>query len=783
MDRSFTSLRNAAFVVTILAATGVAAHAQSAGSFYKRGQQAEERQDYDAAYEAYRQALAKKPRDIRYKVKTERLRFEAATAHVDRGRLVRQGGDLGGALTEFTRALQIDPANQTAQQELDITQKMAAAPPTQQQQSLESGILATQAEIAGLGGPVSLKPISNDPITLRMVEDTKNIYQAIGKAAGLNVLFDPAYTSTRIPVELNNVSLYDALRIVGAISGTFWKPVTENTILVAQNTRNKRQDLDEMAVQTFYLTNATQTADTNEIVTALRNVFGTGQNVGVFAIPSQNAVVMRATPDQLLLAQKLLNDLDRTKPEVVVDVAVLEVNREKVRNLGITLPQSFAVTPVASNTSNTSSSSSSSSSNSSSSSSNSNSSLTLNQLAHLNGNNFNVAIGTGTVNALLTDSDTRILQNPRIRATDGQKATLKIGSKIPIATGSFASGTTTAVSALVNTQFTYIDVGVNIDMTPTVHTDRDITLKMKIEVTSQSGSVTISSVTQPIISQRSVEHVIQLKEGEPSILAGILTRQDSLGVSGTPGLGELPLLKYVFGSRSKTQSQDEVVFLLIPHLVRESMLSRMNTRAVDTGTSQSIELRREAGQDSASTRTTGAAGPGGSLVPPAQRTTAAAAANAALQQLQQDGSATTSASVAAPVSFAITPGNATQAVGSTFQVAVMASNARDLYSVPLQMQFNPQVLQLVNVDSGEMLGRDGQAVALAHRDEGNGMVTISASRPPSTKGVDGQGSICVLTFKATAAGDSNLMLTKVGAQNSAQVNLPAVGSQAIVHVK
>jgi general secretion pathway protein D len=245
----------------------------------------------------------------------------------------------------------------------------------------------------------------------------------------------------------------------------------------------------------------------------------------------------------------------------------------------------------------------------------------------------------------------------------------------------------------------------------------------------------------------------------------------------------LPLLKYVFGSRSKTQSQDEVVFLLIPHLVRESLLSRMNTRAIDTGTSQSIELRREAGQDAASTRTTGAAGPGGSLVPPAQRTTAAAAANAAIQQLQQDGSATTSASVAAPVSFAITPGNATQAVGSTFQVAVMASNARDLYSVPLQMQFNPQVLQLVNVDSGEMLGRDGQAVALAHRDEGNGMVTISASRPPSTKGVDGQGSICVLTFKATAAGDSNLMLTKVGAQNSAQVNLPAVGSQAIVHVK
>ncbi len=750
-------------------------HAQSAGSLYKRGQQSEATQDYDAAYEAYRQAQAKKPKDLRYKVKVERLRFEAATAHVDRGRILRQSGDSGGALTEFARALQIDPANETAQQELDLTQKMAAATPAQQQQQiLDSGVVATQAEIAGLGGPVTLKPISNDPITLRMVEDTKNIYQAIGKAAGLNVLFDPAYTSTRIPVELNNVSLYDALRIVGAISGTFWKPVTDNTILVAQNTRNKRQDLDEMAVQTFYLTNATQTADTNEIVTALRNVFGQGQNVGVYAIPSQNAIVMRATPDQLLLAQKLLNDLDRTKPEVVVDVAVLEVNRNKVRNLGITLPQSFGVTP----TTTTTTSSSSSSSNSSTTTT---SNLTLNNLAHLNGNNFNVTIGTGTVNALLTDNDTRVLQNPRIRATDGQKATLKIGSKIPIATGSFASGTTAAVSALVNTQFTYIDVGVNIDMTPTVHTDRDITLKMKLEVTSQSGSVTISSVTQPIISQRSVEHTIQLKEGEPSILAGILTRQDSLDVSGTPGLGELPLLKYVFGSRQKTQAQDEVVFLLIPHLVRESMLSRMNTRAIDTGTSQSIELRRDPTAEAAAAASLAATAAAGATSAPGQRTTAAAAANAAMQQLQQDG--TVAPPVAPPINFAVTPANATQAVGSTFQVAVMASNARDLYSVPLQMQFNPQVLQLVNVDSGEMLGRDGQAVALAHRDEGNGQVTISASRPPSTKGVDGQGSICVLTFKALAAGDSNLSLTKVGAQNSAQVNLPSVGSQGVVHVK
>jgi general secretion pathway protein D len=136
-----------------------------------------------------------------------------------------------------------------------------------------------------------------------------------------------------------------------------------------------------------------------------------------------------------------------------------------------------------------------------------------------------------------------------------------------------------------------------------------------------------------------------------------------------------------------------------------------------------------------------------------------------------------------PISFSVAPPAANPTVGSTFQVAVNLANGRDVFGVPLQLQFNPAVLQLVNVDAGDFLGRDGQAVALVHRDEGNGLVTISSERPPNVAGVSGQGTLCTLTFKAVAAGDSNLSLVKVGARNSAQANLPAVGSQAVVHVK
>jgi len=793
-------------IMGVLAGFGsTVANAQSASKWNKRGQQAELRQDYDAALNAYHQALLKKPGDVRYRSHYERMKFLASVTHVDRGRVLRQSGDIAGALAEFRRAVEIDSGNQTAQQELEQLDQERPPPSTPAAPAPPSPQAAEEAQtlkdIGSVSGPVVLKPVSTDPITLHMVEDVKVIYQAIGKAAGLNVLFDPDYTSKRIPVDLTNVTLSDALRIVGTIAGTFYKPVTSNTIFVAQNTRQKRTDLDEQAVQTFYLTNAAQQNDGNEIVTGIRNLLD--PSVKVYLVASQNAIVMRATPDQLLLAQKLLNDLDRAKPEVVVDVAILEVNRDKIRNLGITLPQSISLTPQASPNSTTTSGGSSSGGGTTTTPSN----FTLNSLAHLNATNFAVGITGGTLNALLTDTDTRILQNPRIRATDGQHASLKIGQKIPIATGSYNAGVSTGVASIgVQTQFTYIDVGVNIDMTPTVHFDHEITLKMKIEVSSQNGQVTISGVTEPIIGQRIIEQTIQLKEGEPSILAGIITKQDNKNVSGTPGLGELPFFKFFFSSQSKEVQENEIVFLLIPHIVRESVLTRMNTRAIDTGTGQSFELRHVSAAGVPSGADLGNPIPASQVKPTitGPATTAANAAAAMVNQLKQQAqpiAPPTAASPAAtqaqpqiqpqpqtpngipPVSLSVVPSDSSQTVGSTFQVAVMLGNGHDIASVPIQLQFNPAVLQLVNVDAGDFLSRDGQAVAIAHRDEGNGLVTISTSRPPNAAGVNGQGSVATLTFKATAAGDSNLALVKVGALNSAQATLPAVGSQAVVHVK
>ena len=751
---------------------------KSAKALYKQGQADEAKDDYLGAYEAYAAAYQKDPKNLYYKTSYERLKFTAASVHTHQGEKLRDQGDLNGAMTEFMHALEIDQANELAQQDIRLLkQKIAATPNGEPTETPQNETPLTEVE-----GPAELKPTSNEPITIHAFEDSKVVYQTVGKIAGINVLFDPDYTGKRVQVDLQNVSLLDALHILGVLSNTFWRPITANTIFVAQNTRAKRTELDAQAVQTFYLSNTSQTNDLNDIQTALRNVL---TNAKLYAVPSQNAIVMRATPDELLLARKLVDDLDKARPEVVVDVAVLEVNRSHERNLGIILPQQISAqlvgttTTTTGTTGTTRTTGTTGTTGTTTTTTNNNNGLTLNNLGNLNGNNVAISISQATANLLLTDSDTRVLQNPRVRATDGQKADLKVGSKIPIATGSYQTGAATAVvSSLVNTQFQYQDVGVEIEITPTIHYDRDVTLKLKMQISQQSGTVSLSGINQPIFSQRVVDQTIRLKEGEASIMGGLLQTSYSNVFNGIPGLSEIPLLKYLFSNNDKITMQDEIVFMLIPHVGRGEELSPLNLKEIDTGTGTSVSLRRIASIRVPASAVEPAAKPAGQAAAPG-----AAQPQGLQQAAQQALEQQAAASNAAPLSVALGAPPTPPKVGSTFQVAVNVSGGSDVFSVPMQLQYDAAKLSLINVDSGAYLGHDGQTVALVHRDDGAGGVAISASRPPGVAGVSGSGQLCVLTFQAKAPGDSIVSVTKAAARDSKQQALPVITSGTIVHVQ
>jgi len=402
-----------------------------------------------------------------------------------------------------------------------------------------------------------------------------------------------------------------------------------------------------------------------------------------------------------------------------------------------------------------------------------------------------VTIGSATANMLLTDSNTKILQNPRIRATDSQKATMKIGSRIPIATGSYQTGAATAmVSSLVNTQFQYLDVGVNIEITPTVHYDHDVTLKIKIEVTSQSGSTTISGVTEPIIAQKTSEQTVRLREGEANILGGILDKQDQVAWSGIPGLSSIPVLKYLFGSKDHQIQDDEIVFLMVPHIVRSQILDPVNLRTIDTGVGQAIDLRHVSSSTPAPAPAAARPAPAAqSNVGTVPGQSAQAAGQAALAQLREAAEnrlpppTPPAAPAAGNATLVLMPPAVAVTSGSTFKVPLMLNGGVDIASVPVQIQYDASKLSLVTVELGDFLGRDAQAVALVHRDDGPGLLTINASRPPGVNGVSGSGVVCVLSFQAKAAGENALTITRAGAVNSTQQQVPLKGSPASIVVK
>jgi general secretion pathway protein D len=755
----------------------LAAHAPSAKSLYQQGQLAEAKGDIMTAYDDYLQAYKKDPKDLRYKTAQDRTFSAAGSAHVQRGEQLIAQGNEAGAMAEFVRALEVDPSNELAQQELQALRKKLSTPHTEQETSISPD---EASDLESIAPPVHLEPVSNEPITLHMTEDSKIVYQTVGKAAGINVLFDPEYTSKRIQVDLANVSLLDALRILGTVSGTFWHPVTPNTIFVATDTRAKRQQLEEQAVQTFYLSNISQPNDLNDIQTALRNLLA---NAKLYAVQSQNAIVMRATPDELLLAQKLIEDLDKSRPEIVVDVALLEVNRDTTRTIGLELPGSLGVQLQSPNTTTAATSTTTTTTTTTGTTQN----LTLNNLAHINATDLAVTVGAATANLMLSDSNTKVLQNPTVRASDGQKADVKIGSRIPVATGSFQTGAATAiVSSLVNTQFTYLDVGVEVEITPTVHFNGDITLKIKLVSSQEAGSTTIGGITEPIISQRTAEQTVRLKQGETSILSGYMLKQDLLSVAGTPGIGELPILKYIFTSRQHEIQDDELVFMLTPHIVRGSEITSRDLQEIDTGTGANIELRQISAAAPLRPGTAPPVAPAGAPVavrtnaqppqPPGQAASLPGTGPAAPAAASPQAQAVRMQLVAPPTPFK---------VGSAFQVALNLDGGQNVFSIPIQLHYDQTKLSLVNIDSGGYLTSGGQAVTLVHRDSGSGEVAISSSRPPGAPGVGGAGTVCILTFQATTPGDALINVRRAVLENSSQQStaVDVAGASTTVHIQ
>jgi len=723
---------------------------------YNQGKRAETIQDYDAAFVYYQKAVKANPYNASYKIKLNRARFEASEFHVKHGLEMRKQGDLQGAASEFQRAQAIDPASPVADQELRKTIEMIAEKNRASDAAAEPPADPNETPLAAM--PPEIKRLSGASISLTMDNDAKIVFETIGKLAGLTVIFDPDFPARRIPAHLNNVTMEQALEIVSLESKAFWKPVTENIILVIPDQPQKRRDYEEQVVKTIYLSNTFQPQDITEIMTGLRQLLDLKR---IQQLNSQNAIIVRDTPDKLLLAEKIIRDIDKAKPEVVVQVEVLEARTDRLRDLGI-LPGQTATIAINPNNSTTSSSTSTTTT----------AATTLNQLRHLNATDYVVTLPSLTANAVLSDTNTKIIQNPEVRSVDGQVAKLRIGDRIPIATGSFSSGLGIAAGAagginpLVNTQFTYLDVGVNIDLTPRVHPNHDVSLKLKVEVSSHTGDALIGGITQPIISQRVIEHDIRLKEGEASILGGLVQRTDSKALEGWPGLARLPLLRYLFSHDKTDHQEDEVLIVLTPRIVRIPEWTKANLRTMYAGTETTVQVKRESEtrapvQPPAPNQNMGAGTP-----TPAPSSTAPAAGGAPTAKIRFE------------------PQSLSLKAGQTATIGVVVENVNDLFSIPLLLQYNPAVISVEEVQHGGFLSGGTQEIAIVQQVfKDKGQAIISATRQPNTPGVSGSGTLIGIVVKGLTPGSSNLSIVQVNAKDSQQKLIPLITSEATLQVQ
>ncbi len=764
--------------------------------FLKQAQAAEVRKDWDSALQLYLQAVDEDPRDTGYLIGLQRVRFQASSLHVDRGQKSREAGKLEEAISEFQKAIIADPSSALAVQELKRTQDMLRQPAAtaggRTLTPVEQMRRDADQQVDSMLGPPELKPALQriPPIKLNN-QPPRVLYESIGKIAGINTVIDPdglgAVQTRNFNVELGESTVEQAFDYVALLTHTYWKPISATSIFVTQDTANKRRDYEDFVVKTFYITNASTVQEFQEISTAVRTITNITR---VFTVNPQRALVVRGSADAVALAEKLVRDLDRPKSEVVIDVLIMEANTTRTRDLAAALASagSSGLSAGISNAINFTPRGAVTTGGTGTTPATTNNSVTLSQLGRLSTADFSTTLPGMLLQAVLSDNQTKILNSPQVRASDGMKVSLKIGDRIPIATGSFQSGVGTVGGApYAQTQFQFTDVGIKVEITPQVHSSDEVSLHVSFEVSNVRNYVDVGGVQQPVIGQRTEEADVRLREGEVNILAGLDGIQDSSVVNGIPGLVNIPILgKILFGSDHTEKDRQQLMIALIPHIVRTPDYTPENLRGVYSGPDQSLRLMYApppANQGSAPAEEAPQPGAG----QPAAGAPPATAPQASPVQPPIPGVPGAPPPTLPPVPPAagarlvFLPGNVSVAPNTPFTVNVELNGAADAFSIsPLRVKWDPAVLRLTDITPGDLLSRSGAVSSIKDVRNDAGEATLNVSRTAGGAGVSGSGPVAVLNFVAVARGKGSVTVTEMGLKNSQSQAVPVqLGSVSV----
>jgi len=552
-------------LILVVTMTVVLTGCATGSGAYRKGEAYTEREMWDEAVLAYAKAVAESPGQMRYQVALMRSKLRASAVHFDRGRQYVAAGQLEYAVKELQEAVILDPTNEYAHVELkkamDRLERKRSGP-----SEFETARSLAEKRAQELGPP-KLDPASNVPLSLKFPDQSiGEVYEILSKTSGINFIFDDKLDlKKKISVELVNVPFEKAMDQLMLMNKHFYKVLDAHTILVAEDSRQKRQEYEDHVIRTFYLSNA----ETKEVQGILRSLLEMRR---IAESPQLNAITIKDTPEKIKVAERIISANDKSRGEVVIDVELLEINRNRTRELGIDLSSKTLALVFGDGKAL----------------------VPLNNLSILN---QSALWSLGPIPSVLfsflkSDSDTKIIAKPQIRILEGEEGKLTIGDRVPIPATTFNSSNTIGGNIVPITSFTYQNVGIIIGIKPRVHHNKEVTVELKLELSQVKGSVeTSGGISQPIIGTRTVETNLRLGDGQTNLLAGLIADNERSSLSGVAGLSDIPVVNQIFGKNRDEVESTDIVLSITPHIVRVPDVEPIDLVPLWVGTEEQIQLR------------------------------------------------------------------------------------------------------------------------------------------------------------------------------------------------
>jgi general secretion pathway protein D len=763
----------AAVVLAVMLGAGCAAKWA-----YRQGKEAASQGEWDLAVARYTRALEKDPDNIGYKIALENARVQASGYHYDEAKKHIAAKELEKAADELQIATNYDPSNRSAADDLLLVREEIRRRDEEQRRRDQYDEMKARAEAARVPVPV-LSPRSPVPITMKFQDASlQKIFDSLARIVGVNILFDEGFRDKKYSVNLTGVTFEEALDQLTFVNRLFYKVLDQNTIIIVPESRQKRVAYNELVLRTFYLQNA-EVNDTVNLIKTLAKITTAAGN------PSLRAITVLGTIDQVAMAERIIELNDKARGEVIVEVKILEVNKTHMKEWGLDLSNysaAMTLAPTGAEGEVTEDGFTN---------------IRAHVLSSLNRADWVVTLpSTIFARFLQTDSTVRLLSAPRLRAAEGKKAELKVGTEVPVPVTTFSAATSGVSTFAPATSFQYRNVGVNLVVTPEVSGSGDITLEVVAEFSllGEDRAVTgggENAQTAPTFLTRNVTNVIRLRDGETGLIGGLIESSQASSVSGALGVASIPVIGKLFGDNTKRAEEREVIISLTPRIVRAPKVTEADLVPLPVGT-QAVpkvsgagpglfgpepEAAPEAGPEPEPAPPAGAAAktppePGAAPQPtkstpppsgpsgvpaepapaPASPPPAASPAGAAAAPTPPE-----TAPDARPVNVLFSPPELAMRVGQTASVAVVLVGARELESVDLELTWDGDLAEITEANPGSLLTLDGTPVAAARTLEA-GRARVRFSRSTSASG---SGAVVSLTFKGLREGSGPLTVARV----------------------